>query len=352
MASLQKKGKIFYIVYRIGGRYRWRKVGNNGVDIHTAKRCLKKFENDLALGKYGLKEAEPITLEEYANREYLPWSKANKAPKSFVSEELSCKHLNEYLGDELLSNIDIYLIDKYKTKRKDFVCNRTINIELTCLNQMLNKAVEWGYLNIKPISKIKKEKVEKKTPRFLAEDELKSLLLCATPWLRPFILLAVGTGMRAGELSHLKWSHVDFPNKTIKVAIDEEHTTKGKSERIINMNSATYKCLVYLRDSWINPSTMDELPRQPHQKEYVFCNEDGKPIISFYKSYKKAAKKAGLLDVTVHTLRHTFGSYLAQRGANAFAIKELMGHSDLKTTQIYTHLSDKQRKDAVKLLEE
>jgi len=350
MASLQMKKKCYYIVNRIGGRYRWRKVGN--VDVHTAKRCLKMFVSESALGKYGIKEARPITLKEYSMKEYLPWSKYNKALKSYKSEEISCMHLNEYFGDELLSNIDTYLIDKYKTHRSKLVGGRTINIELTCLNQMLNKAVEWKYLDVKPVATIKKVKMKKKEPRYLTREELERLMLNANPWLRPFITVAVMTGMRAGEISHLKWSHIDYSRMIIKVAINNEHSTKDNSEREIPINKSLYKCLEYLREKWINPSTMQELQRQPHQREYVFCNEEGKPIMCFYKSFKRAARRAGLPDAKIHSLRHTFASQLAQRGANRFAIRDLMGHSILKTTEIYAHISDKERIDAVKLLEE
>lgn len=66
---------------------------------------------------------------------------------------------------------------------------------------------------------------------------------------------------------------------------------------------------------------------------------------------KRATQKAKLKDVNIHTLRHTFASYLAQKGQSVYVLKELLGHSEIKTTQIYTHLSGQNLREAVKCLE-
>ena len=350
MASLQKKGNSYYIVQRIAGRCKWFRVGK--VDAHTAKRCLKQFESDSALNSFKITQAKPITLKQFIDSEYLPWSKSNKAPASSKSEGLSCKHLIDYLKDILISQIDQYSLDRYITERTGKVSNRTINIELTCLNQMLNKAVEWGFIENKPIPKIRKLKEIKKAPRFLTIQELNILMQKATAWLKPFITFAVNTGMRAGEISYLKWEHVDLANRLIKVANDVDHLTKSRRDRVVYMNNTVYKLLLYLKDHWIHPNTLEALKRQPNQEKYVFCDDYGNPIKSFYKSYIKAVRKAGLKGVNVHTLRHTFASYLAQNGQSVYVLKELLGHSEIKTTQIYAHISGQNLRDAVMCLED
>ena len=84
---------------------------------------------------------------------------------------------------------------------------------------------------------------------------------------------------------------------------------------------------------------------------YVFCDVDGRAIQSFHKSFNRAKEKAGLKDITIHTLRHTYASHLANKGIPLLTIRDLLGHTDIKTTTIYAHLSNEHLQEAVKQID-
>lgn len=111
------------------------------------------------------------------------------------------------------------------------------------------------------------------------------------------------------------------------------------------------RTLLWLKDNYIDFRRMLIFPRTSAQMEYVFCDINGEKIISFHKAFNRAKEKAGLKDITIHTLRHTYASHLANKGIPLLTIKDLLGHSDIKTTTIYSHLSNEHLQNAVKQID-
>jgi len=137
--------------------------------------------------------------------------------------------------------------------------------------------------------------------------------------------------MRAGELVNLKWSWIDLEEGIITVRNTETFRTKSGNERIIPIND-TLKIVLNKRFPKIIDISKDE---------YVFTKIKGIRLnVDFVsKNFKKISRKLNLNeDYHLHTIRHTFASNLVQRGVDLYTVKELLGHSDLKTTQIYSHL--------------
>ncbi|MDE5587023.1 MAG: tyrosine-type recombinase/integrase, partial [Bacilli bacterium] len=144
--------------------------------------------------------------------------------------------------------------------------------------------------------------------------------------------LLYGTGLRISELLSLTLNDVDLVNCTVRCM------GKGRKERIVPIND-------FIIDSL---SKYLEVRSQLEKKErhnQLFLNNHGKPITrqGFFKMLKKLLAEKGLNpNTSPHTLRHSFATHLLENGADLRVIQEMLGHSDISTTRIYTHISNQQ----------
>jgi Site-specific recombinase XerD len=337
MAGLTKKGKTYYALFPTNGSTKWKRIGI--MSYKDALKALKDMEAKFDKERLGLREIKPITFNEYVSP-YLEYSKANKACKSWERDVVSLKALTSYFGNNFLEAIGNQDIELYKAKRQqDGLKPRTINIELLCLSNMLRKALEWDHLS--RIPKIKLLKQEKKPPRFLSQEEMEILMEHATPWLKPMLLVLRNTGLRTRELVNLKWQDINFTNNLVIV-----RNNKGNDYHSIPMNEELRTTVLFLRDNYITPHGKI-LPREEHQKEYVICRPNGTRIEKFRKSFMKAVRRAGIKNASPHTLRHTFASHLVMNGVDLTTVQDFLGHRDIKTTQIYAHVSAEHKAAAV-----
>ena len=135
-------------------------------------------------------------------------------------------------------------------------------------------------------------------------------------------------------------SLLEFSKGTIKIF------GKGSKERIVPMNDSTYNALKNYIDNY-RPFLL-----KTKVSDYVFINNFGNVIsrVGFFKILKKLCKDAGInKDVSPHTLRHSFATHLLNNGANLRVIQHLLGHSNITTTQIYSHLSNESLKEDYKM---
>jgi len=153
------------------------------------------------------------------------------------------------------------------------------------------------------------------------------------------VLLALNTGLRFGELHNLCWSrdsksnYVDVRNKVLVI-----HSSKTKSgkPRYVHLNKNALEVIL-------------SIPRT--QSRYLFCNpKTKKPIGSVSRSFGMALEFAGIRDFRFHDLRHTFASHVAMSGVNLYVLKDLLGHSTIKMTERYSHLSPQKSHEALDIL--
>lgn len=298
----------------------------------SAKEVLKKLEEDFDKRKFGVVDEKEIPFKDYAE-EYLEYSKSNKAINSYKRDKTSMQSLLKHFTVPL-PRITSHLIEKYKIKRLDEVKPRTINIELRCLSHMMNKAVEWRYIKESPFKGVKLFSYEKKPPRFLIKEEVQRLLDSASPWLRPILIVMLNTGIRESERARLRFKDLDFDSKKILI-----RSSKAKMYRAIPMNEKVEEVLKWLETNYVS-STNRVMKRDKSQMEYVFCNEDGTPVLKIKRAFANACKKAGLESVTPHTLRHTFASHLVMSGVDLNTVQRLLGHTNINTTMVYSHLTE------------
>ena len=182
---------------------------------------------------------------------------------------------------------------------------------------------------------IKRPKLRKTVVRSLSVSDVDKLLdiKLNTPFdyrNKAMLELIYGTGLRVSELVNLTLNNIDFTNCIIRIV------GKGNKERIIPLGEySMYYLNLYMerRNSLLKKNICDAL----------FLNNHGKKITrqGFFKILKGLLKEKGLdPDVSPHTLRHSFATHLLNSGADLRSIQEMLGHSDISTTRIYTHVGD------------
>ena len=208
---------------------------------------------------------------------------------------------------------------------------------LSVFNSFYNFMILYGKLQKNPCENIKSPKIAKSLPKYLNEDEIDKLLNIKL--LKPIdyrnkamLELLYATGTRISELLNLELNNIDFDECIIRVV------GKGKKDRIIPIgNSALHYLNLYIKEyrSFI---------LKTKQSNYVFINNNGGKMSrqGFFKILKQIASKSGISkDISPHVLRHSFATYLLNNGADLRVIQELLGHENLVTTEIYSHLGNK-----------
>ncbi len=202
-----------------------------------------------------------------------------------------------------------------------------------------------GYIT-EEIKKFDSPKMPKRLPTVLTIEEVETLLempdITSDSGTRDRAMLEImyATGLRVSELCELKMGEVNFQSRIITII------GKGNKQRSVPVSDfalqylGNYVHLVRRR----NPG---------RDTKYVFLNREGKPISRqyFFKQVKKYAAMAGIdAEISPHTLRHCFATHLLEQGAELRAVQEMLGHTNLATTQIYTEVSTKRITSAYDLL--
>ena len=166
--------------------------------------------------------------------------------------------------------------------------------------------------------------------RFLSRDEAQRLILevsaSGSPMLKFIIPFLLVTGARKSEAIHAEWDHIDLTARTWMVPI-----SKNGRPRFIPLTDGALAILEKTRRF-----TLDKLG----PSRFIFPNiTTGKPYTQIFYPWDVARRKAGLADVRIHDLRHSFASALVNEGMTLYDVKELLGHANIATTQRYAHLS-------------
>ena len=156
------------------------------------------------------------------------------------------------------------------------------------------------------------------------------------------ILLALQTGLRFGELIALRWQDIDFGKKTLTV---NRNIVRGKEGSPKSNKTRTIP---------LTPGILYMLIEKDKCCEFIFHDSNKNPLNygNCYHHLHKVCKAAGLRIISWHTLRHSFASQLASKNNSIVAIKELLGHSDLKTTMRYSHVNLTVLQKTIESLEE
>lgn len=280
------------------------------------------------------------TIKDYINYIYIE-KKLSKNTKEAYEKDLIL--FANFLNNKSILSIttnDIKNYIKYlnDTGKKD----KTIARKIVSIRTFFDYLMKEKLISINPCEKIETPKIRKTLPKTLNEKEVLKLLSIKPKTAKEYrnkamIELMYATGLRVSELVNLEINDINLIDDYVRVY------GKGKKERIIPMADIT----VEIMDEYINVYRNSLL--KGYLTDKVFISSYGKGITrqGFFKIIKKQAKEVGIeKDFSPHTLRHSFATHLLENGADLRSIGEMLGHENIKTTQIYTHLSNsKKRKD-------
>lgn len=298
---------------------------------------------------------EVPTLAEFVPRLFTKYYEAERrAPGTIkVVDGRIRLHLVPHIGHRRLDEIgadDVTLI-KEKLKGKAV---RTVNGVLTALSVLMHKAMEWGDTPKREIDIPLLDEPEDEDVEFYDQDAANKMLAAAktvSPEAHLCVLMGFDTGMRRGEIVALQWKYVDFERNLITVALKDYRgqlgPTKGKRKRRIHMTRRLHETLFAARHE-----------RGP----FVLMHEDGTRWTGDAIEWRvrQTQWRAGFRTASTlrkergksHKLRHSCGSRLAAKGAPALAIKKILGHRDISTTEKYMHLAPRDLESAIMLLED
>ena len=265
--------------------------------------------------------------------------------KTVLSYKGDLNDFSRFIQDEInkaeiaVSEIDLKLLRSFLIwlKRKK-ISHRSIQRKMSTLSSFFRYLEKRGKIRKNIIKSLTLPKVKAGLPRFLNEKQMEKLLQLPFEQnlfgLRDKAILEIfySTGIRLSELSNLSLSDIDFKGEVIKVL------GKGKKERIVPIGQ---KALMALKQ-YLNSKKEWLISQAIEEKGVLFINRFGgklsdrgiKRIVKKYLMQVSEDKK-----VSTHTLRHTFATHLLDNKADLMAVKELLGHKDLSTTQIYTHVT-------------
>lgn len=262
-----------------------------------------------------------------------------------VSYQRDLKKVVAYLGSLGLKDIrevrDLHLQGYINQMERENFASSSISRSVASIRALFQYLFKEGEIQKDPSENLKPPKVEKRTPEILSVEEVDRLLKQPDPntpkGVRDTAMLELlyATGMRVSELIHLNTSDVNLQFGYVTCH------DNGK-ERVIPIGSVSRRAMIQYMDH-----ARGEFVKNNEEKA-LFTNCSGKPMSrqGFWKVLKGYADDAGIKgDITPHTLRHSFAVHMLQNGADVKSVQEMLGHSDISTTQIYLSMNMSKMRD-------
>jgi integrase len=323
----------YFLYYRTkDGRQRKPKIGDHGaITCEQARVIAQQWLADTTHGKDPSAERQTLranpTLTEFAERYMTDYAPRKKIGSRKEDQRLWEQHILPTLGAFKVSSLtrDDILKLQHSLQHLSTTANRVLSL----LSKAFNLAELWGYRpdHSNPCRHVKKY-AEQKRERFLSQQEISCLMDVLEkeetqgielPCVIYAIRLLLLTGCRLSEILTLRWQEVDFEKKCLNLS-----------------DSKTGKKVVYL--SPVSLEVLQAVPRTEGNEYVIWGKKKESHLINLQKPWVRIRKKAGLENVRLHDLRHTFASVAAANGLSLPVIGALLGHKQTQTTARYAHL--------------
>ncbi|BBP44296.1 site-specific integrase [Thiosulfativibrio zosterae] len=331
----------YYLRYQNSyGRWtenRLSQVDASALNLNDARQLAKQYLSQITLGhnpfEDKVKKTSVITFQELIDNYYLPHIKGYKRSwdtdvsllKNHILPALKDKHLDEIKRNDMVS-----IFTKHRSTHKPGSTNRII---ILC-RYIFNCAIKWEIEGAgqNPTSGIDLYQENNKLERYLSSDEAKRLFeeldKSQAKMLKPIITMLLLTGARKNEVLQAKWEDFDFERRLWRIEKNKTGTT-----RHVPLNDGAIQLLQSMT--------------KHDSSEYAFPNPDtGKPYTQIFHAWNTVRKRAGLDELRIHDLRHSFASFLVNSGRSLYEVQKILGHTQIKTTQRYAHLANDTLVDA------
>jgi site-specific recombinase XerD len=326
----KRENGYFYIGWYDNGRRRWKST-----------KCTAKSDAFQYLRQYKVdfQETEVILTLSALMDKFITLKGNSVRPNTLALYKVAVERFKTICGDKVLDSYTVSDVDSFKNALlAQGHTKHGVNIKYRGVKSVFGFALRSGMIDRSVFQKTKPFPTPQQTPEYLTQEDFHRLLaVVKEPVLRDIYLFASLTGMRISEILDLTWDKVDFEKRQIVVSNSATFTTKTGKVRVLPMHD---KVLSLLSDKKERKSTSTR----------VFHNSNGFPLLMNHvsKRFKDYVRLAGLSDnLHFHSLRHTCASWLVDAGVSLYVVQNILGHSNISTTQIYSHLSQNTLQESV-----
>lgn len=304
MRLYRRENGVWYIEF---GRHKHRSLKT--CDQKEAQKLFKEIKRQELLDKVIVLDiASSVNISAWA-KEYVK-HRDDLDPDTLRADCVALRALSDAIGDIQLRSIDVVKVEKFKSiGLARGLKPVSINTYLRHIKAALNVAAE---KNLMPRLQFKMVKAPDHLPRVLSKDEIGLILQRADSKLRPLIVFALYTACRREEVISLMWQNIK--DGVAKI------TGKGNKHRFVKLVPAALAAIGKRQDVGL---------------VFFGWSKDG-----LSKAFKRLALSCGLNDVHFHTLRHTSATQMLESGIPLEVVQKILGHDDIRTTQIYARISD------------
>jgi len=336
--GIYKRGNAWRLDFTHNGQRHTVSLGRN-INRSTAQEIAAVARAKILRGEAGIgrKRHKDMVFDE-AVEEFLAAKRAIIRPHTLRSYQQALNKLLEKFSGKRLSQIHPFLIEKHKQRRLSEGAPVGFNREHGTLKALFNWFIDKGkFEGINPVRKVKKVKESKGRDRFLEPEEEEQLLAQCSEPLRTIVMCGIYAGLRIpSETLSLEKTDVDLRRGLL--TIQGAFAKNGQTAQVP-----------------LNPKLREALARLMAKRQdspYVFIKEDGEPYKSVQNIFRSACKRAGLIGVSPHIMRHTFASRLSERGVDLRTIQELGRWADIRMVQRYANVSERHKREAIGKLSE
>ncbi|GAB6059438.1 tyrosine-type recombinase/integrase [Desulfonatronum parangueonense] len=334
----------FYLRYRDNsGNLKQIKIGTpQTIGVEDARNIAKTMKSQSVIGfdphQAQTKLKAIPTFRDFVKNNYIPYIKTYKRSWEYDQTAIE-QRMMKLWGQKKLTDISKHdLVDLQNKLSAGGLKPGSVNRNMAIVKYIFSLAERWEIIDKSPARHIPKLAENNQKERFLTVEEMQRLLTalkeCSSDVVPDIVELLMVTGARKSEVVELEWKELNLEKATWTLPASRN---KAKRPKTIPLSDRAVEVLTR---------------RQSNGSKYVFPNpKTGQPLQYFFSTWNRIRKAAGIPDVRLHDLRHSYASFLVNSGRSLYEVQKLLGHSQISTTQRYAHLTYGTLSEATKIMD-